>query len=404
MFAKKAGAISISNLLANLFSSLNFIIIARLFTQESIGIYSVYMASSAIIVVFLYSSGHMSIPNIENNTHLSTAVLFLITWTILVSFFCFIILSFSSYRFGFLLSITVLANGLRQIFDQLNTRFEDYKYLSISRVAAPLMFFALFFSFFQIDTSTFTLVASQAAAVLLTALVYSYMSLKRQKFFPRLLSKPVSPAILLREHRKMLLYVGPSQIFNILAYQLPVIAIERFFGAVVAAQYSLSLRLCQQPVNIIGQGIAQAYHGKLASWRRAGKTDFYGHYRKLSFFLMFLGLLTLAGVVLIYPVLIRILLGETWDLSVRISQAMSPAFGAMIAVMPLSLTFIVFNDEAYVLFNQAWGFINSIIGFSVAILTNNIILGVFIFSALTTFRYAIIWIKLNKIHKKMGSC
>ena len=226
-----------------------------------------------------------------------------------------------------------------------------------------------------------------------TAFIYSILSLYNHLLNPLKLNSITS---ILIDKKLFPIYVAPAGILNNLTYHAPVIIIEHFFSAAAAGQYALVLRFCFGPLRLLGESIGQVYHGKLAKAVRENDRSIYQVYKKVRLGLLLVGLLVAAIIYIMFPIIIELIFGPEWNLSITVSKILSPLFAFIVLTAPLGVSFYVFQNLKYLFIAQLLYFMLMVVSFGIGIIASNVIVAVFIFSFLSCIRYLFILKRINQ--------
>ncbi len=384
---------------ARIFTAFNFIILARIYDQNVIGDYSIFIAYISIIVAFALGSYELILPNLKEIEDISVLTILLFTYSSMVGFLVSIVSFIFGYNTWLFLGLACFANLIIIISDKIMIRFQKFTILSIMNFAIPVLFCIIFLIVSRFSGSIMGLAGGQAIAFILIAGVYVYKSYKLISTDFKMRFRWKNIKFFLITYRDFPLFVAPSQLFNALSLQLPVILIGHFINVTSAAQYSLALRFCIAPVNILSKAIYQVYYGKITSGIRTGLRDYYSFFKLLSCLLFISGISLGLTIYYIYPMIIDLLFGEEWFFSSLIAKSLAPLCAATVCVLPLTAAFLAFNDQKFLLKNQTWNLLITVFSFAYGILVHNLIFGIIVFSILTIVRNLFVWLRLKKLHK-----
>ena len=280
----------------------------------------------------------------------------------------------------------------------LNVREKKHQLLAAGRVLTQIAFLItiVFLVYFECDSLNL-LITGRVCAVIASVLVYAWISnlpiwIARQRLSVR------KTLALLRSNKSFPLFVMPANFFNRAGYQLPVILIERYFGATSAGQYSLVLRLGFGPIAMVGSALTQIYHGKLAELRRDNTALPTHVFRRVRNALLPLGLVVFLTFWLWVPSLVLWVFGPGFSQGAEFLRYMSPFFGVMIVVAPLTVGFFVLEAQKSELMNQFLLFIVAAASFGLGIVFGSVHLAVVLFSLLSGCRYLFMYGQLEKLH------
>lgn len=400
-FVRNAASLTMASVVAQGTGLVTMAVMTRLYPQENIGIFSAFLSYVSILGVIALLSYQFSIPNINDND------LRALLWTLLglagfSALLIWLVFWLLGYPFAFALSLRVGAGSLILIAEQVNIRQQRFRPIMWARVAPFILFFALVLMLIVDSANARSLVLAQTIAFGVVALIYASLTLA-----PRFLGAPSGPRVgwrqiiqILHANQKFTLYVAPSQLFNMAAYNLPTILIERFLGAALAAQYAITLRFCFGPVNMIGTAIGETYQGKLAAMVRSGTAGGYKQYQHLVKALTAVGIGIGAVIFLLFPIIFRLVFGPGWELAGKMAQITAPLWSIMLIVSPLGVSFMVFKQQEYLFNNQLAYLMISIISFGYAVVKTDILIGMSLFTGLSLVRYGFIFMKIHRLSQQ----
>jgi O-antigen/teichoic acid export membrane protein len=369
--------------------AVNLLIMVMLFHQAAVGHYSVFLSYAVIASTFSVLAYDIALQNVteEEIPALLLGCLLALLFVLLV-LFCMFEMVQTAYSGAILLQVFSLA--LYKLSEMLNIRQHKTLLMAQFRILPHFIMLGLLVTLVMEGEAVTFLIWLHVWVFFFCALLYAFLSV-----VPHLaLVRWRGVLTQLRQHRHNPLLVSPADFLNTAAYQLPVIVIEHYFHASIAAQYAIVLRFCFAPVNIIGSAIGQVYHGELARVRRLSLSEFQPRFRQINVILWGLGVVIGAVIYAVFPVLYPIFLGDGWEMAGQFTKILSPLFLLMLVVAPLTVTFYVFEKQQYFFYTQLWYFIISAASFGVAVFSNHLIDGVMLFSGLSVIRYLFIYSKV----------
>ena len=183
----------------------------------------------------------------------------------------------------------------------------------------------------------------------------------------------------------------------LIAYNVPVVVIGKWFGSDLAAQYAYVLRFGFGPVSLIGGTLYQVFYGLLTEAVRNQNEALFKQFARARRMIFLTAVAATLGIAVSYPIGFRLLLGPQWMIAGWISMIFAPFFGAMIYLTPLSVSLNTFNRQYFELKTQLHYFAISAFSFSVAIALHNPWTGFMLFSWLGCLRYALLLRDINAI-------
>lgn len=391
---KNVSQLTLATIAGQLLLALNLLLLAWLLSQEDVGVYSVFMSYAAMLATVSLLSYEVTLPNVDDD-NLPAYLQALLGLVIATACIVGIGFALSGYRYAELLAGQTFALGLIRLSEFVNVREGCFGLISFGRIAPHAGFLLLLGGYAGLPDSPQLgpVILGYVLVFVAVAVVYSFTSL-RNKLHTMISWKAC--AQLLYARRRNPAFITPSELFNSMAYNLPVILIDRFFGAEIAAQYNIMLRFGFGPVSILGNTVGSVFHSRLAGAVRAGEGAL-GLYGRARNYLLPAALAVGLGVFFLYPPAIRFLLGQEWLMSAQFCQLMAPLFAAMVLVAPLSVTFYVLERQAYLFANQLAYLLIALLAFAFGIALDSIWLAVALFSILSIVRYVFIFAKINQL-------
>jgi len=380
-----AAGLSAATALAYAIGALNLVLMARLAGQESVGVYTTFLAYAALCASINLGAFEVSLP-IVAGADLAPYTSAMLALLLPVSLLLWAVAALLGYPLATALALYTAALALLRTSEYLATRSEHFGQLALARVLPQLaVLLALLIGFRGLDDGA-TLVWLTTGAYVLSALLLLRMTVLRPGLLCRELRRGRG---LLSARRANLSHFAPSSLLNAGAYNLPLILLEATFGPALAAQYGVVLRFCFAPLNVLGSALTRVYHGRAATLVRDGKGGLGAALRETRARLLLLGLGAGVAIALLLPALVPWLLGPGWELSGTIMRIYSPLFAVMLVVAPLSVTYFVLDRHRAVLLAQSGYFLIALLSFGLAGLLQRPLLGVWLFALLSVLRYLI---------------
>jgi len=393
----RAGGLTFAALTGQLLGMGSLVLIGRTFSHADIGEYQVLVAYLGIMSTIHLLALPTLLPHLpeEEIPDLLRGLLILVACSSLLSglgFFMF------GYRAAVPLGLLLGATGLMQISEMMNIREARFHLIAIARVAGSLFFLpaALGFWYFG-NRDILQLIWAQVGVSTCVAALYSFSSLR-----PHIANTAGAARWLTELHRrrKTPLLILPSNVLSALAYNLPVVLIERFFGAAAAAQYGMVLRFCFGPVTLLGDSISKVLHQRLAGAVRNADRAAHTSFLRVRSTLSVVGVLAAVLMGASFPFLFGLLLGPGWEPAGEYSMVLSPVFGAMIAIAPLSVALLVFEAGRFLLAVQATHFAIAVASFGAGIWLNSLMAAVVIYSIAAFLRYLLILRRVSTLARE----
>ncbi|MBL4662019.1 MAG: hypothetical protein JKY22_00260 [Flavobacteriaceae bacterium] len=367
---------------------------ARLYGQDSVGTYSVFLATCAIFNSVSILSLEKNIPNVideESSSYILGAAIVLLAFSAILA----ILLGIANYEFYFAAALYIFVMGGIKLCEAINLRYRELTPIMLSRIV-PNLFFLAFVIFGSIINrlDVLWLLLGQIYSSIIFLIWYSWKSFSFLDF--KNLQVVNCIPIVLREWR-FIVYVAPSEILNRLTLHLPIIMVEQYFGVAIAAQYALVLKICLSPLSVICNAVGKVFQSDLAHAARNKTKESYNRFSNISKKLMVLGILVSLFVFFVGPIFVKVAFGEEWHLSGSFIRGLSPLMVIMILVIPTSTSLYVYKQHKYLLASQFFFFLISVTSFFVAGEINDILVGIYIFSALSFVRFIFVYRKVRSL-------
>jgi O-antigen/teichoic acid export membrane protein len=378
----RAGGLSAATLAGQGLQAVSFLLVARLFPQDQVGVFSVFLSYAAVFAVVSMLSYELALPNAaeEELPPLARLLLGLVLASAVLAWL-------GSALAGAGPAVGPLVAGLSclRLGDLANIRSGRMRLIAAGRVGPHLLVCLALAGLYGLPPAGIDRAIWLYAGVLAgCGLVYAGVSLGPVLALP---AGAGSLRRVLHRWRHNALWITPSEGLNSLAYNLPVVLIARHFGHDLAAQYGLVLRFGFGPINVFGVSLGNVYHSRLARSVREERPGAYGEYRSLRRYLLLAGVGVAAAIALLYPPAIRALLGPGWEQAADMAVALSPLFGMIVLAAPLAVSLYVFERSRYLFLTQLVYFLIALASFGLAIALDDLWLGIGAFVALSLLRY-----------------
>lgn len=400
---RRVGALSSGTALAQGIQLLNLVALAKLYPLPEVGTYSLFLVIVGTLAPVALLGYEMLIPTTsdEDLGPFLQALLLLIPPIILLIGLVSILVS---YGHALAVSMWVAGTTTLRLTEMHNVRRNHFRWIAAARLAPPLAMTTLLVAVawhgrHDIDR----LIVWQAGLTLFLGLIYAILTLPRQRLGTT--HGWMQMCKTLRKSASAPLYLMPSNLLNLAAYNAPVLVIGHGFGPELAAQYAYVLRFGFGPVGLVGGTLYQVFYGFLAEAARTGNDAMLGQFARARRFIGYAALAAVLAMALVYPLAFRYVLGAAWMTAGWIAMIFAPFFAAMLYLTPLSVSLNVFGRQHFELKTQAHYFVISVLAFGLAVLVGNAWVGFVLFSALGCLRYALLLRDINKVlveHRVIG--
>jgi O-antigen/teichoic acid export membrane protein len=330
-------------------------ILTRVYSPDDLGIFALYMSIVSIASVVSTGRYEMAImmPTADEEDEVRAVVF--VTTVIMVTVAFAILIAALLFRntvasllgqpkiadWLLFVPISVLAAGLYQILTYLLIRRAQFRTLSVNKVC---------FSAIS-GPSQVCLGALHLGAVgMLVANISSYfitccMILKsaRIRSFFKLTSKPEALKIA-NKYKQYPKYDIPAMLLNLVANQLPLLAMGKYLSLTTLGLYSLMNRTLMAPIGLVSNSILDAFKQRATDdYQRCG--NFRDIYVKVLTKLCLIGIVPFFILGLTAPTLFAFIFGAQWREAGTMAQVMTPALFLNFLVNPLSYSFYVVQKQ-----------------------------------------------------------
>jgi O-antigen/teichoic acid export membrane protein len=161
------------------------------------------------------------------------------------------------------------------------------------------------------------------------------------------------PAVLLktiRQYSHFAFYSSPAGVINTIGSQLPTLIFASVFSASDVGQLAIAQRLLLLPAGFVGNAVSQVFLAQASSHWRLGTLKKFVN--KAGVKLLCTGILLSLFMALIVAPLAPFVLGEQWVNVRQIVPLLIPLLIGQLTVSPLSMAFIVSENNGIDLFSQ----------------------------------------------------
>jgi O-antigen/teichoic acid export membrane protein len=391
-------SLSSSSIGSQFVSILCVYILATKFGAENFGAYSLFLGYASIVVIFSSLSFEQAFPSLKGSDF--DAMVYLTTALAAVTgYVTYIAAELLGYSLSAVLGIFVFSNSLGRLGELIAVRAKLYKLVSLLRVVPNVLFL--------VSIIYLVFLESLGLQCIVMAHLFSFsiawVSIYVVVFISQVNSLPSLASIInvMVMERKFAFLVVPSQVFNRLAFNLPLILIDKFYGGFFVGQYALIQRIGFAPVSLIGGAISQIFLGHLGDLKRAevdGKFDL--PFVSIKRNLIASGVLITICFLLIVPLLLPLVMPDDWSLAIKTGMTLAPCLGITLVAYPLTAVFTVYKMHQYLFYNQLTYFIIAFVAFFGGFWGIDYIWCVACYSFLSSIRYLVLYIKANSIIKQ----
>jgi O-antigen/teichoic acid export membrane protein len=385
---RKMGTLTAGTVIAQAIQLLNLVVLAHYFPLSDVGVYSVFLAVVGTLTPAAMLGYEMLIPAVpddEIRPYLKSVALIPVPMAIFFALSAFL----ASFGHWVIIAPWIAGAAIQRLGEMYNVRRNRFRHVAAARLLPALLMSALLASFNATGNADIHLMmAWQASLGLGLGISYTVFSLPLRE-----LAKWDSATSMVRSLKNASnapLYLMPSNILNLIAYNVPVVIIGKWFGSDLAAQYAYVLRFGFGPVSVIGGTLYQIFYGMLTEAVRNNNELLFSQFVRARRMIFYAAIAATLGIALTYPFGFRLLLGPQWMTAGWISLIFAPFFGSMIYLTPLSVALNTFNRQHFELKTQLHYFALSTFSFGVAVALHNSWIGFMLFSWLGCLRYGLL--------------
>lgn len=149
----------------------------------------------------------------------------------------------------------------------------------------------------------------------------------------------------LATYRKFPMYSLPSALIDALALSIPLPLIAGLYGPGSAGQFSLVLRVLSLPLALVGTSVADAFHGRMATYVREEPTNSRAFFYRTARGLLLVGLGPAILFLIFGEDIFRLVFGQNWAMAGKLATAMAPWALTQLIVSPLSRVVYVLQGQ-----------------------------------------------------------
>lgn len=342
---------------AQFLTAISAIVIARLYSVETFGIYSVFIA--AVMILFPMMSWRydqvvlMARSDEEACVSTSLSIIMILSMGALSYLVVFVSGDDLAPRIGltgfsiYLLPLSAVVIAMASLYRYWTMRNSNFKTVSVGRISNVVARCSVQIGGGLAGASLYALLGGQVFGDVIESAILKKRSGAKAVGL-KLSTDLQKMALCARTHWKQSLLNAPSSLLDVMAVQAPIFLLGYFFSPLVVGWYALGNRLLNLPISLLGQSVGEVYFQRASA--HYGKYEYRKNIVKLA------GTLFLSGIipsVLLYffsPSLFSFIFGEKWLTAGIYAGVLAPMFLARLCVSPLSPVLIVLKrQDLYVL-------------------------------------------------------
>lgn len=358
-FFRSIATLMSGTLIAQFISFIISPLMTRLYTEEEIGEYTLLLTAISMFGAVICGRYDMSIVGEKDDKGIYSLIKLSFVLTLLLSFiigvgysvyFCLT----DSLQMPFLqifswLFVFFILTGIGHILQSYNNRDREYKLMAsvsvVKEIGKATSLVGL--GFLKFGT----------IGLLISYLISLILGIGRQA--KRLKSNFTSISAISRsdmlesakKHRDQPMFSVPASFANSFSYSVINIFIERLFGTVILAYYSMSFRMLGIPLTLVSMTTSKAYYEKASR-----EYEQIGYFKKTfiqtSLFLLTVAIPMVFLLIILAPWAFEVFFGKGWDVSGEYVRYLAPMFGIRLVVSALAPTMIICKKQRVDLFFQ----------------------------------------------------
>lgn len=375
-FLKSISILVTGSLLAQLVTVLTAPIMTRLFSAESIGVYTYITTVAFLLLPVINGRYELAIVTERDKDKVFALVklcMYICLVLVLLFFVGLIVYSFYfdkflQYREYFIfVPFLLLISGYINIVTSYNNRFAKYKLMSKVAIVRAVVMCILVVIFCILDYDVWGL--------LLAALLSNLASLKKQsedllidirEILSVSFEKTKQVAV---EYKSFLFFSVPAAFMNSFAFSAVNFCVEDLYGLAALGYYALSFRVLGVPLSLISTNVSKVFFEQ-ASKEYNETGHFINAFRKCTKYLVLMAMPITLGIYYLSPWACKIFFGEEWIVAGEYIQLLAIMFGVRFIVSPLSVGVLVTRKNYLEVIGQAMLFI-TLVGVYVYCLVND---------------------------------
>ena len=329
-------------------------VLTRIYTPEDFGIFALYISIVSFIAIVVTARYEIAImlPKSEKEAINILALSILITLciffvvTFIIIFFKESILNILNARglgnIIYLVPISILLAGLSQSFNYWSNRKEYFKNMANAQIAQSISIgvFQPLLKYIGIDSG---LILGNIVGRFISVFVLMHKFIKNDTASLQYVKKDVMMEQMIK-YKDFPLVNSLHAFSDIVRNSGSVMFISSFFGATILGFYSLSLRVLQVPIGIIGSALGQILFKKFSSLYNENQT-LYPYTKNIVIKLIIIALPTFGILFFIAPDLFAFVFGEKWRVAGEYSQILIPYLFINFILSPITSLPIILNQQ-----------------------------------------------------------
>lgn len=402
---KKVSKITLINIATQIISLAGFTVVARVIPPDALGQYMIYLSIISIVSVISTGFYEQAIYIEENKEKYKIIFTSIVYIAIVVGL---VVFGVSTLYFGsFFISLLLFLGSL----------FASVKVFSVTYVISlgrlemmslvelfvspilPLSLYVYSLNFNEVDAVQIFTINILVTSFISCSVFFLYLRLNSYMFIKYLFKLELTEIFkFMNCYKELPKFKMTSELFGVIALRLPVIVLGHFFSSSISAFYSISLRIAVSPISIITKVFSQMFVSEISKLTK-------NNHETKNIFIKFFKILFIIGIAAILSLyfisgsVINALFGSQYSDVYYYLISLAPYIFVLIVVSPLLSSFVIFR-KSNVLFKVKFNFcVISIASYTLAVLIDNIYVGLVLFSSLTFLLYTYAFCVMFRIHK-----
>ena len=388
-----------ANVAAQAIGLLVYPLLTRLFSQADFGLLSLFLSIGGVLVILSTADYQFAVPLPENDKQAKGVFQTGLAVLLAVTAFECLLLPFSQpianalhapdlARYLWLLPLYAAALGGWQLFNYWFTRHRQFGLVSAYQVALPLLAAGL---------KLLSGVMHVPAGLIYSTVVASLVAL----LLPLFAAKPeVKPRLLPFDRQNLLLsarryanfplYSLPRSLLNAVNGNLAIWMIVPVFGLSVNGCWAMAMTLAFTPIGIVMNSLYQVFFPRYAMHVQQ-KRAVLPRFRRWALLVLCAVVPCFVVLAFLLPWLVRLLLGEGWELTADMIRLFLPWFALLVVILPWEFLPDVFGQQKYNLYLEGLKFLLRVAALAVGIRQKDIMLLTLLYSAAGCLSALIQW-------------
>jgi O-antigen/teichoic acid export membrane protein len=368
-------------------------LLTRIYTPEDFGVFGVFLSLTSILGVISTGRYEMAIIVSKNKNELKSLIKGVLKIILFTTLFFYLVIIFFQNQINkifdlkifllYLIPLFILINSFYLVLTQILILHKEYKRLSYNKIIVSIINSSSQLALGLKNGNIYGLIFGKLIGVIVAIFILIKNKIINQYFD---FKKNTTRKTLYR-YRDFPKYNVPSVFINVIANQLPLLTLGKYFSMSVVGYYSHMYKVLMMPINLLSTSILDVFKQKA--------TEEYNQYGNCkSIYLKTLKNLVVIGVIpfiilgLFSPQLFKFIYGKEWEIAGIYAQIMTPMFFLNFIVNPLSYILIVVEKQKINFYGQILLLIFTIISVVIGIFLKSDKITVLLFS----ISYSIIYL------------